>query len=130
MLQTIDAVGEERKNSDFLIREESMEERRLKLGLKQLTELEELEVRVSVPVCEDVYGSREWESCRKTLRRRTEPQEQNELLLKIQRDHLIPRISNFPVNKVAYSLFSKNGEIKLSGMGRQPQKHLAHRLNM
>lgn len=112
-------LQEKRKNnSDFLIREESMEERRLKLGLQQLTELEELEVCVSVSVYEDVYGSREWESCRKILRRRTEPQEQNELLLKIQRDHFIPQISIFPVNKVAYSLLSKNGEIKLSDMGR------------
>lgn len=40
------------------------------------------------------------------------------------------QISTFPVNKVACSLLSENGEIKLSGLKRQAQKHLAHRLNM
>ena len=40
------------------------------------------------------------------------------------------QISTFPVNKVACSLLSENGEIKLSALKRLPQKHLANRLNM
>lgn len=40
------------------------------------------------------------------------------------------QISTFLVNKVASSLLSENGEIKLPGLEKLLQKHLEHRLNM
>lgn len=40
------------------------------------------------------------------------------------------QISTFPVNKVACSLLSESGEIKLFSLEKLPQKHLAHTVNM
>lgn len=63
----------------------------LKLALTEHKKYEELELHVRPAVCEGMSGRRGQEGCRENIRK-TEPQEQNELLPEIQGDNFTPDI--------------------------------------